>query len=232
MKHALKSRTTGLATVLAATAVLAGCSKEKGENVPPEETLTNPTEVTIYTNDANKALNVASCLSYVFAYEDGSSVPTGQTLICDVDVSLESMETVSHLINFTYGDVKIVLEPLTAMRITGIDLITNADYDDAHPKGSLLNDIMELHYIGPDGRYYSIIDLTEYFKTYSGLDIKDGFVFRLAAKTLPPKKNHIMLTGLAGFKEGESLLAVDVTLKITLEDGTTLSIAPVPGMKI
>lgn len=142
------------------------------------------------------------------------------------------METVSQLINSTYGDVKIVSEPLTAMRITGIDLITNADYDDAHPKGSSLNDIMELHYIGPDGRYYSIIDLTESCKTYPGLDIKDGFVFRLSAKTLPPKKNHIVLTGLAGFKEGESLLAVDVTLKITLEDGTTLSINPVPGQKI
>lgn len=77
MKDARKSRATGLATVLAATAVLAGCSKEKGENVPPEEAIIIPSEVTIYTDDANKALNVASCLSYVLSYEDGSSVPTG-----------------------------------------------------------------------------------------------------------------------------------------------------------
>lgn len=232
MKHDLKSRTIVLATVLAATASLAGCSKDEGESAPPEESLTNPSEVVLYTGDGNKALNVISCLSYLHAYENESTVPTGTTLICDVDVSLHPVGMVSQWIQFTYGDVKIVGEPLTAARITGIDLITNADYDDAHPKGSSLNDIMELDYIGPDGRYYSTMDLNDYFKTYPALDIKDGFVFRLSAKTLPPEKNHIQLKGLACLKEGEYLLAVDLTLKITLEDGTVLSITPVPGQKV
>lgn len=232
MKHTFASRTIVLAAVLATTAVLAGCSKEKGESAPPEESKAIPSEITLYTSDGNKALYVASCLSYLHSYENESPVPTGTALICDVDVTLEPIETVSQFVKFTYGEVKIVDQPLTATRITGIDLITNADYDEAHPKGSSLNDIMELHYIGPDGKYYSKIDLVEFFTAYPGLDIEDGFVFRLSAKTLPAKENEIKLTGLACLKQNEYMLAVDVTLKISLKDGTMLSIDPIPGQKI
>lgn len=232
MKHTLKSRAIVLAVALATIAVLAGCSEEKGESAPPDESKAIPSEVTLYTSAGNKALDVTSCLSYLLSYEDGSSVPTGTTPVCDVDVNLKPIETVSQGAKFIYGDVAIVSQPLVSTRITGIDVITNAPYDAAHPKGSSLSDIMELHYIGPDGKYYSKIDLTEYFKTYSGLDIQDGFVFRLSTKTPPAKENEIELTGLACLKKGESMLAVDLTLKISLEDGTTLSIAPIPAQKL
>lgn len=233
MKHTLKGQTMRLTTILAAATILAGCSKETKETPPPEP-LPNR-EVTLYTN-GNTALSVMSCLSYIESYNGGSDVTDDSNLICDVDVRLESLGTVNHQVKFTYGNVKITSKAFTMNPITNIDLITNVDYDDAHPKGSSLNDIMELHYIGEDGQYYSVMDLTEYFATHPVLNWDSrktsGWLFRLSAKKLPPKKNHIELTELAYQKEGDSLLAVDVTLKITMEDGTTLSIAPIPGQKI
>lgn len=237
MKHTLKGQTMRLTTILAAATILAGCSKETKETPPPEETITNPTEVTLYIVDENEALYVSSCLSYLESYPNGTSYPSGEaTILCDVDIAVRPLDGASAMVNWTYGDIDIIKKPITLSPITGIDLITNADYDEAHPKGSSLNDIMELHYIGEDGQYYSVMDLTEYFATHPVLNWdsrkSSGWLFRLSAKSLPLKENEIKYTGLAHQKEGEYMTGVDVTLKITMEDGTTLSIAPIPGQKI
>lgn len=212
-----------LALILLGTA----CKKESAQEPElPEEPVVLP-QKTLYTLNNEKGLEVYSALCYVNTYEPGSSVPTGSTLWCNVGVRLDQLASASQAIERTYGEVEIVRKPFSSTSIVGIDLITNADYDEEHPKGSSLNDIMELHYIGPDGKYYSTIDLIEYFKIYPTLDINDGFVFRLKAKALPPQKNHIVRTDLANY---DSLLAVDVTLKLTLEDGTALLIDPLPDL--
>lgn len=52
MKRILKSCATGLATVLATTAILASCSKEK-KTLPPELEA-HSTEITIYVTEQNK----------------------------------------------------------------------------------------------------------------------------------------------------------------------------------
>lgn len=236
MKHALKRRAMGLVTVLATTAILAGCSKEKKETPPPEETITNPTEVTLYTS-GNTALSVESSLSYIYNYPEDETQPVQSTPMFDIDISLPSLETAMDWVKYAYGEVQINKTEFTPKNITSIEVIALSDYDAAHPKGSSLNDLMELHYVGSDGRYYSKMDLTEFFNTYGTLSWEPangvGWVFRLAARTPPAKENELTFRP-AHFtdKEGLPLPCFVVTVKITMEDGTTLSIDPVPGQKI
>lgn len=235
MQHTLKGRTTGLATALAATAILAGCSKEKAIQVDPNGT--KPIEVTLYTSDGNTALAVSSSLSYILNYPEGADAPTGSTPMFDIDVCLRPLTAVSQSVKSTYGDTKIITKSFDAKNITAIDVIAGSDYDATHLKGSSLNDLMELHFIGNDGKYYSKMDLTEYFRTNTALGWNkrndlSGWVFRLYAKTPPLKENEIPFRpDYFTDKEEFSLSSFGVTLKLTLADGTVLSIDPIPGQK-
>lgn len=231
MKHALKSRASAWATTLVATALLMGCSKEKKET-PPSEPLPKG-EVTLYT-EGKAALSVMSSLSYIL---DPEGKFASSTPMFDIDVGLSPYNNVVNEIKMIYGEVNVIKVAFTPKDIKAIDVIALSDYDAAHPKGSSLNDILELHYIGEDGQYYSVMDLTEYFATHPVLNWdsrkSSGWLFRLAARTPPSKENELSYRpAYLTDKDNYFWPYFGVTVKITMEDGTTLSIAPIPGQKI
>lgn len=190
-------------------------SCQKSAQTEPEEPVRLP-EKTLYTlQGGGQGLDITFALS---------------SSTCQVAVSLDPIEQAARNIRRVYGEVNLIEKPLSSARITGIDLITRTDYDSEHPKGSSLNDILELHYIGPDGRYYSRIDLVEYFNVYPTIEINGPFVFRLATQVLPPKENRTKRTDLPGYEAG--IYVVDVTLRLTFDDGTELSIDPTPALLI
>lgn len=226
MKTASIGRATVLALLASTLVVGTGCSKERIEQEPePTEDVESP-EVQagriLYTLDDDKGLNAQSALCDINIYDD-SGLPIGSQQTCQVEVGLERIDFVRDRLLWIYGEEEEIVEkPLSSTHITGIELITQADYDEEHPKGSSLNDIMELRFLSAESTYSSIA-LTDYFETYPTLDITGiGRVFTLEARTLPAEKNHIV------GEDGN--LAIDVTLKLTLDDETVLSIDPIPGI--
>ncbi len=240
MKKELKNRAFALMAWFAVAALGVGCQAEspvgQKEKEQEEELTKHYPEYKLYTT-GNSALVVGSSFSFILP-PGGPGTGEPQP-ICDVDVALQDLESANRSVEYTFGDRTIVTTPLSSTRIVGMDVITNADYDDAHPAGSSVADIMELHYIGDDGRYYSRMDLTDYFTTYSELDIKvdpdsaSGFVFRLSAKSMPLEENYIWRTDLACVDPGHAMLAVDFTLVLTLADGSVVEITDlIPDQKI
>lgn len=223
----MKTASIGRATVLALLALAlvgTGCKKEtSGPEEEPERTeeSENASGKTLYTvDDEQSGLCAHSVLAEINVYDE-SGLPTGTEWRCFVEVGLMRLPVVRDEMEIAYGEeVEIVEKPIPSTHIVAIDLITNADFDDEHPKGSSLNDIMTVRFLDREQNDASVA-LTEYFKTYPTLDITDNNrIFTLEAQTLPLEKNYIEIE--------DETFAIDVTLKLTLDDETVIIIDPIP----
>ncbi len=215
MKHALKSRAIVLVSVLATGTGLAGCSKEKApEKAIESEPYDN--EVVLYVTLQNKVLNVGSSLTY----PDCTGTPESPAWYT-VDIRLTNKAGIKQDTAWIADGTKFIRKELPDKPITGVEIIANADYDQAHPKGSSLIDLMEIDYLKSDGSGYLSMDLAEYFSTLGKVDWQE-WTFRLAATTPPSKENEI------GFyvNEDHPENFAGVTLKLTLEDGTVIETVP------
>lgn len=218
MKHTLKSRTTVLAAVLATTAVLAGCSKEKApEKVIEPEPETYDNEVVLYVNPQNKVLNTGSSLTYLDETDD--PIPW-----YFIEVELVTKDGIRSDTAWVEKGTRYIRKEFSDKPVTGIEVIANANYDTTHPKGASLNDLMKVDYPKPDGMGpgYLTMDMAEYFSTLGKVWLHEGWSFRLFAKTPPAKENE------AGFyvNDDHPENFAGVTLKLTLEDGTVIEIVP------
>lgn len=216
MKHNLKYRATILSTILATTAILAGCSKEKKETPPPEpETYDN--EVVLYVTPQDKVLSTGSSLTYP---DHAIWEPEGDPFYL-IEVELINKAGIKNDTAWIADGTKYIRKELPDSPITGVEILANADYDDAHPKGSSLVDLMEIDYPKPSGFGYLTMDLAEYFQTMGKVDWRE-WTFRLSAKTPPSKENE---TGFyVNMYHPEKF--VGVTLMLTLEDGTVIETVP------
>ncbi len=226
MKKNIKIRLAVWAMLFVGMVLSAGCSKDiplvDKPVVEEEQPTKNYPEYRLYTV-GDSALFVTPRLFNPIT-EDWPGGDLSQVL-CHVDFDLETIDWVSETVQYTFGDRTIVTTPLTSTRIVGMDVITNADYDDAHPAGSSVADIMELNYYGEKYPYHSTDDLNNYFATHEGLDIIDRpnrFMFWLSAKTPPLEGNEVIRTDLAFLEPGESIGTVDFTVIITFEDGSVI----------
>lgn len=102
-------------------------------------------------------------------------------------------------------------------------MIANSDYDQAHSKGSRLNDLLEVMYPNPEEQFYHTMALTEYLEQKGGLDLSRSFI--LEAKTPPAKENELKIIRDPKHPESYSLGFI-VTLKLTFGDGTLIEIVP------
>lgn len=221
MKHALKRRAIVLAAILATTAILAGCSKEKKETPPPEPEPFDKV-VTLYVTGRDNVLNTGTSLTYPDC-GDHPTDPTLGTASYSLYIQTDKRAGIKSDTAWIDKGTKYIRKDLPSSLITGIEVIANSDYDQDHPKGSRLDDLLEVTYPNPEQLSYHTMPLMEYMEKYRGLNLSRRFI--LAAKTPPAKENELKIIRDPKHPESYSLGFI-VTLKLTFGDGTLVEIVP------
>lgn len=197
------------------------CQKTDLEGPEPEYESTT----VVYTTNTSKTVLEA----YSFIHTGPCDIaPEEQIRTFFLQVDLAGNDTFFKEIQYFYGrKTQILAREFEPASIVSIDVIADSDYDAAHPKGSSLNDILELEYPDPKGPGQLRVDLDTYFATHAELT---AWKFNLNAKTPPLQENEIEFHPAAELDY--SLLGFGVTLQLTLADGSTLKITPLPSVMI
>lgn len=202
----------GLVTILATTAILAGCSKE----TPPE----NPsysTETMVYTTPQNQILYAEA--TYYFPIVIPGFTTTGSDWYQIGILLTDQKEEMDN--RWVKNDTLYIKRIFDPGKIVDIDVILLTNYDAEHLKGASIADQFDIETTG-----HSRMGLTEYFQTYGSLDWRDGQVCLLIAKTLPT----------LGYNESEFFdlprpttsghRGFGAILRLTLEDNSVIETKP------